>query len=156
MHRSCDALTRAWLRSCPSAASSPPNSFPALAARFAGCVRSEASISESVASSQPNNRSSSLGDCPNPAYSDASLSSPGNSYGRSQHASWVRGEPVAQQSSGRGLWTPPSASLGAAQHLCRPFSAQAVPVRQSDEPDRLGFVKGGYTVDQFPPDKVGH
>ena len=39
---------------------------------------------------------------------------------------------------------------------CRSFSAQALPSKQSDEAEPLGFVRGGYSVEQFPPDKVCH
>ena len=39
-------------------------------------------------------------------------------------------------------------------HGCRPFSAQPLPVKHADVSEPLGFVKGGYSVEQFPPDKV--
>ena len=39
-------------------------------------------------------------------------------------------------------------------HSCRSFSAQPLPAKHMDGPEPLGFVKGGYSVEQFPPDKV--
>ena len=51
----------------------------------------------------------------------------------------------------------PAGSLGLpGQVHCRCFSAQALPSKQPDEAEPLGFVRGGYSVEQFPPDKVCH
>ena len=39
-------------------------------------------------------------------------------------------------------------------HGSRSFSAQPLPAKPMEGHEPLGFVKGGYNVEHFPPDKV--
>ena len=95
---------------------------------------------------------------PLPQASPADSASPSGSNKGScaswRHVSGIKGGMHARQRHQSELRRPAGSSSAPWQVQCRSFSAQALPSKQSDEAEPLGFVRGGYSVEQFPPDKV--
>lgn len=71
-----------------------------------------------------------------------------------RHAPGIKGVTLAGQRFQEELRRPEGSSRQPGRVQCRSFSAQALPSKQSDEAEPQGFVRGGYSVEQFPPDKV--
>jgi hypothetical protein len=142
------------MRACLCLESRLQKSFPALAARFASCAPSPSSCTErtsevvnTVLYTVPSG-----GESPAFTVEDAALSTsqPAFAYKYSSSSCGISGQ--------RGFTARLRRSLGkqrASNQRCgRSFSAQAVPAKEADGSQPLGFVKGGYSVDQFPPEKV--
>ena len=73
-----------------------------------------------------------------------------------RHVPGIKNVTPARQRYQNELRRPAGSSRLPGRAQCRSFSAQALPSKQSDEAEPLGFVRGGYSVEQFPPDKVCH
>lgn len=148
MSKAYRVLRRAWWTTCADHGSGLQNAFPALAARFAACAAS--AHSKTSCKSAP----TSLADPPEePGRADAAVSTSASGFQYSQNDPGKRGDaskqaciPILQASAG--------SRLHSLQGGCRSFSAQPLPLKHAEGPEPLGFVKGGYSVEQFPPDKV--
>ena len=147
MSKAFSSLRRACLEACGYPHSGLQNSFPALTARFAACAASaESSTSVQDAQLSPH------GSIEESGGADAAFTRSGS------------GPPCVKDGPGNGGSPPQLACIpllratSSTSHIprqdCRSFSAQPLPVRHADGPEPLGFVKGGYSVEQFPPDKV--
>ena len=91
-----------------------------------------------------------------PADSESQAGSSEGSCAALRHAPGIKDATLAKQDYQNQLRRPAGSSGPAGRAQCRSFSAQALPSKQSDEAEPLGFVRGGYSVEQFPPDKVCH
>ncbi len=141
---------RALRRACWTACADPStglqnNSFPALAARFAASAAP--AESRTYCNSAQLFSSDSTGD---PGRADAANSRNRSGLPCTGGGHDKRGSAPQQA---RMLWAAGSLSH-TPWHSCRSFSAQPLPAKHMDGPEPLGFVKGGYSVEQFPPDKV--
>ena len=148
MNKAYRALRRACWKACGDPVSGLQESFPALAARFAASAAPIGSRS-----SWSDAKTHCYQSCDEPEGADAAASRPESSFSGagSSPGKWSG----ASQKAGTPL---PWASAGGTSYRncqsCRRFSAQPLPVKHADVPEPLGFVKGGYSVEQFPPDKV--
>ena len=147
-------LERACLRACPCLESRLHNFFPALAARFASRAPSECSCTESTSESGCTSvyTGPSGGERPVSVLGNAALSSNGFAFAH-KHSSGSC-EISGQKGSTAKLWRSLGNQRISGQQCGRSFSAQALPAKEADGPQPLGFVKGGYSVEQFPPEKV--
>ncbi len=149
MIRGYGDLRRACLRACPSLNAGLQSSFPALAARYS----SEKSISsfkvgESFRDTFAEGCAAISSEA---AVSVAAVSRNDISWTCSQYAPGSRNVKPSQQACKSSLWTSVGRLVDTGQQSCRSFSAQPLP---ANGPEPLGFVKGGYSVEQFPPDKA--
>ncbi len=149
MIRGYGDVRRACLRACPTLNSGLQSSFPALAARY--------SSEDSTSSCKGGDsfRDTCREDCAaissEAAASDAAVSRSGLSWTCSQYAPSSENVHSSQQACKPSLWTSAGRLIDTGQQSCRSFSAQPLP---ANGPEPLGFVKGGYSVEQFPPDKA--
>lgn len=154
MRREGDALKRACLRACPCLESRLQDSFPALAAQFASCAQSYSSCTERTSESGSISvyTGPSGGERPVSVVGDAALRSNGPAFAH-KYSSTSCGIP-GQRGSTASFWRS-LGNQGTSEQQCgRSFSAQALPAKEADGPQPLGFVKGGYSVEQFPPERV--
>ena len=148
MSKAYRILRRACWKACSDHSVGLQKSFPALAARFAACAASAESKTSCEGAPEV------FFDPPEePERADGAISSHPIGFQRSQNGFGKRSKAPEQ-----ACIPMPWASAGSRRHTlrngCRPFSAQPLPTKHADGPEPLGFVKGGYSVEQFPPDKV--
>jgi len=148
MIREYGDLRRACLRACPILNSGLQSSFPALAARYSSVKSTSSCTGGSF-------RTTSTDDCTaissEAAASDAAVSRAGLTWTCSQYAPGSGNVNSSNQACKPSVWTSVGRLIDTGQQSCRSFSAQPLP---ANGPEPLGFVKGGYSVEQFPPDKA--